>query len=100
MNEDIEKKINSLEDRIEHAREDVDDIFVDEGDEEEDDRQTSAARGADIGYMFLALVISGWLIGFGIDRFFDTSPWGMLIMTVLGMISGVYRANHEMNKKE
>ena len=52
--------------------------------------------GANIGYEFLAYVISGGIVGYAIDYFAKTLPWGMIIFIVLGFVGGVIRANKRM----
>ena len=63
-------------------------------------------RGARAGSEFLASVLAGGIIGYGIDTFFETLPWGMIIFLILGFVSGTYRATaatkeiDEKTKKE
>lgn len=58
--------------------------------------------GARAGSEFLASVLAGAIIGYGIDWYFNLQPWGMIIFIILGFVSGTYRANttmQETNKK-
>ncbi len=58
--------------------------------------------GARAGSEFLASVLAGAIIGYGIDWFFNVQPWGMIIFIILGFVSGTFRANTTMqqtNKK-
>lgn len=34
-------------------------------------------------------VIAGLMLGWGIDSFFDISPWGIVIFTILGFCAGI-----------
>ena len=38
---------------------------------------------------FVAAVIVGSLLGWGIDALFGTTPWGLIVCLVLGFITGV-----------
>ncbi|MCP3958680.1 MAG: AtpZ/AtpI family protein [bacterium] len=39
----------------------------------------------------LAAAVAGFsLLGYWIDRSFDTSPWGLLICAICGLIGGFY----------
>jgi ATP synthase protein I len=51
---------------------------------------------------FGAGIIAGAGLGWGIDRVFGTSPWGMIILFMLGFCAGlmnVVRASGMMSKK-
>lgn len=37
---------------------------------------------------FAAAVFIGWLIGYGLDYFFKTAPWCMVVFIFLGIIAG------------
>lgn len=50
------------------------------------------------GYSFLALVIASGIIGYGIDFFFLTQPWGLLGFMVIGIVYATYKAQKAMNK--
>ncbi|MCB9983962.1 MAG: AtpZ/AtpI family protein [Rhodospirillales bacterium] len=52
------------------------------------------------GYEFLGTVIASGLVGYGIDRYFDTTPWGMIILLVLGFVTATYKAQKKLNKKD
>lgn len=49
------------------------------------------------GYEFLGTVIAAGLLGFGIDRYFDTAPWGMMILLIFGFVGSVMRAQYAIN---
>ncbi len=60
-------------------------------------------RGKDIsafavGTHILGGIIAGMIIGYIIDRFIGTSPWGMLIFLIIGIIAGFLNAYREMKK--
>lgn len=58
------------------------------------------ARGMRIGTEFISAVLVGALIGYLIDLGLGTSPWGLLIMLLMGFAAGilnVIRVVAEMN---
>ncbi len=73
---------------------------------EKKQRQQDASAGVSAGAMALrygaefgASVFVGIMIGLGIDHFFGTKPWGLLIMMGFGLaagILGVIRAYKEL----
>lgn len=75
-------RIDALEARLKAAR------------EREDQRNRPKIRGADSSYKLgnrvlaelLGGLIGGALIGWVIDRFAGTSPWGLLVMLFLGIV--------------
>ena len=81
---------DDLKRRIEAAREDY------KKDYEQEPVDTASSDGANIGYEFLASVISGGVVGYLIDYFAGSLPWGMIVFIVLGFVAGVIRANKRM----
>lgn len=75
-------RIDALEQRLKAAR------------EREDERNKPRVKGADANYRMGNRVLAdliggiggGALIGWVIDRFAGTSPWGLLVMIFLGII--------------
>jgi ATP synthase protein I len=75
-------RIDALEQRLKAAS------------EREEQRNQPQVQGADSGYKLgnrvlaelLGGLIGGALIGWVIDRFAGTSPWGLLVMLALGTI--------------
>lgn len=75
-------RIDALEARLKAAR------------EREDERNRPQVQGADANYRLGNRVLAellggiggGALIGWVIDRFAGTSPWGLLVMMFLGII--------------
>jgi ATP synthase protein I len=43
-------------------------------------------------------VLAGLLVGYVVDSLFNTSPWGLLIFFILGIIAGFKNAYQEMNR--
>jgi ATP synthase protein I len=75
-------RIDALEERLKAAR------------EREEQRNKPQVQAADSGYKLgnrvlaelLGGLLGGALIGWVIDRFAGTSPWGLLVMLFLGIV--------------
>jgi len=50
---------------------------------------TGLARGMRIGTEFIAAILVGTLVGYLIDLGLGTSPWGLLIMFLVGFAAGI-----------
>lgn len=61
-------------------------------------KENHSSKGANIGYEFLAYVISGGFLGYVIDYFVNSMPLFFLIGLVMGFVGGVYRANERQKK--
>ena len=86
----MSKDYDDLEAKIKAAREEVDEMPLDKPDN----------RGMRAGSEFLAAVIGFTALGFGIDKYFNTTPWGMIILSILGFVGGVYTASKTMKENE
>jgi len=51
--------------------------------------QSPASLALRYGGEFGAAVIVGGLLGYGLDQFLPTSPWGVLVGVTLGFLAGV-----------
>ena len=47
------------------------------------------ARGMRLSAELVGGVVVGFLIGWLLDRFFGTSPWGLIVFLLLGFVAGV-----------
>jgi len=104
MSEDIDdtptegdKKIDNLEERLKAARQEFNEDY------NPPPAPNTHSEGANIGYEFLAYVISGGVIGYSFDHFVGTMPFGMMIFMIFGFVGGVYRANartKQINQKK
>lgn len=50
---------------------------------------SAMARGFRLSSELIAGVLVGAVIGWGIDRLFSTSPWGLIVFFLLGFTAGV-----------
>ncbi len=97
ISDDELKKLDDIQRRAEKLRANApDEIFAEEEDEAENSPE--AKKSARAGSEFLANILAGALLGYGIDWYFETLPWGMIFFIVMGFISGVYRANAAMKE--
>jgi len=65
------------------------------------DATSGLAQGMRIGLEFMSGTVVGLALGYGIDSYFNTSPWGLLIFTILGFCAGllnVYRAVNNIDE--
>jgi len=53
-----------------------------------------------IGLMFPSAIIVGSLIGYFIDKKFHTSPWGLIIGFIFGVIAGFINLFRDYQKLE
>jgi ATP synthase protein I len=63
---------------------------------------TGMGRAFRLASEFVAAIIVGGALGFGVDWIFKTQPWGIVIFMLLGFAAGVLnvvRAAAEMNAK-
>ena len=82
--ESLDDRLNSLERRLEAQRREEDAKTV---------RPKSSSGGfaeaLKLGSEFVAGVLVGAAIGYGIDRLFGTAPFGMIVFLLLGFAAGV-----------
>jgi ATP synthase protein I len=52
-------------------------------------RRPGVAMAFRLGADFVAAVIVGAALGWGFDRLFDTSPWGLIVMVLFGFAAGI-----------
>jgi ATP synthase protein I len=60
-------------------------------------RASAMALGFRLSSELIAGVVVGALIGWGIDHFLSTSPWGLIVMVLLGFIAGVVNVIRSAN---
>jgi ATP synthase protein I len=54
------------------------------------------ALGLRLSSEFIAGVVVGAGLGWGFDRLLGTSPWGLIVLTLLGFAAGVYNMMRAM----
>lgn len=64
--------------------------------------QTGIGRGYRLASEFVAAILVGAALGWGIDTIFNTRPWGLVLLLLLGFAAGVLnvvRATADMNRR-
>jgi ATP synthase protein I len=61
-------------------------------------QRSSGARFYAIGFDLAAAVLGFSLVGYWIDRHYGSSPWGLLVCAVLGVIGGLYNLIRDSRK--
>lgn len=64
--------------------------------------QSGLGRGYRLATEFVAAILVGAGLGWGIDTIFNTRPWGLVVLLLLGFAAGilnVVRATAEMNAR-
>lgn len=84
---DLERRRNALEAKLVAKA-------VDEGEEAARDERAGAnrkgyAQAMKISSEFLSAIIVGAVLGFVFDRLAGTSPWGLVVLLLLGFCAGV-----------
>ena len=54
----------------------------------------SLKMGYSLGIEFISAIFMGGMIGYFIDKYFQTNPWGMILFLVFGVLAGslnIYR---------
>lgn len=104
MDPELDKRRQALENKLQKHR--VKDI------ETAETRQTSGMGGVaqafKISSEFIAGILVGGVMGWAIDHFFSTSPWGLIVFLLLGFCAGILNvlratgriAEHEIKKPD
>lgn len=64
-------------------------------DDRHKDGEPSPLAAAGAGYMLLASVLVGFGLGWGLDVWLATRPWGMVICTLVFILAGLYQVVKE-----
>lgn len=62
-----------------------------------------AGLASSIGFILVFSILIGWLIGSSLDRLLGTSPWLMLVFTLMGIAAGfieVIKIAIQLSKEE
>ena len=54
-------------------------------------RSTRFLRGGALAFEFTGTIAGGVVVGWAIDHWFGTEPWGLLVMSVVGSVGGFAR---------
>jgi ATP synthase protein I len=82
------ERLESLSKRIDQARQAADPVAVDNVSQRASRRQ--GAKVVQVGSDFVALIVLSGALGWYLDGVFDTKPWLMLALLVVGFILGFW----------
>lgn len=68
------------------------------GDDGGQQSRTGYALAVKVSSEFIAGIAVGAILGFGIDRFFETSPFGLIVFLMLGFAAGVLNVLRALGK--
>ena len=87
----LSARLSDLNKRLSHVRKEREFEKDQAGGEEQtvQARASAMAVGLRLSSELVAGVLVGALIGWGIDHFFSSSPWGLIIFVLLGFTAGV-----------
>ncbi|WP_026618456.1 AtpZ/AtpI family protein [Ensifer sp. WSM1721] len=87
-----EKPEESLEARLKRLGEDIKSKRADVSDETErraDESRKGYAAAMKLSSEFIAGIVVGAFLGYLLDHFAGTGPWGMIVLLLLGFCAGV-----------
>lgn len=87
----LSARLGSLDQRLSKVRNDRK-TRIDQSDQEGGSTQARAsamAMGLRLSSELVAGVIVGTVLGWGFDRLFSTSPWGLIVLMLCGFAAGV-----------
>jgi ATP synthase protein I len=82
---DLARRLRSLDRQLDHEREAAEKAAAPSGWAAS---MPGVARAARLATDFIGGILLGVLLGWGFDRLFGTSPWGLIGWTILGFIAG------------
>ncbi|MBD9371234.1 AtpZ/AtpI family protein [Rhizobium sp. ARZ01] len=85
--ESLEERMQRLD--AELAKRRADDSAGDAAEEKAAESRKGYAVAMKLSSEFVAAVIVGALLGYLMDRFAGTAPWGMIVLLLLGFCAGV-----------
>jgi len=71
------------------------------GEEPKPKKASSTMRYLDVGWRMLGIVLAGAALGWFLDRQFPKlKPWGLLGLSMLGVVGSMYMIIKEVSKKK
>ncbi|MFP4098566.1 MAG: AtpZ/AtpI family protein [Alphaproteobacteria bacterium] len=96
--EELFKKIDSLGDRINSARNEYDKQKEQHEGKAAEEEAPEIRLGRRVASLFLGHVIAGLVLGILADKYLGLAPWGLMLCLILGLAGGVYRAQDTLQK--
>ena len=85
--EDLSQRLKRLETQIERKRPQA---APDPSSRPRGTGPSSLGQAMTISTEFVAGVIAGGILGWIVDHVFGTKPWGLIVLLMLGFLTGVY----------
>jgi ATP synthase protein I len=85
----LSARLSRLDQQLSHHRKDGDVEKMQAGEEAAQARASAMAVGLRLSSELVAGVLVGALLGWGLDYFLSTSPWGLIVFLLLGFTAGV-----------
>ena len=82
---ELSNRLRKLGHRLDERRDDLDEVVERDG----APRSPGVAMAMRLASDFVAGVVVGAALGWGFDRLFDTSPWGLVVLLLLGFAAGL-----------
>lgn len=101
MTDKPEKPDGSLEERLERLNQKIAQSKTERAEAENPAPQTDKRQMAQafrLSSEFIAAIVVGALLGYGIDAFFGTSPFGLLVFLLLGFAAGILNVLRAVGK--
>ena len=80
---ELERRLKALQDRLERKDQDARDAAPKGTD------RSGIATAMRLSSEFIAAVLVGAALGWGLDRFLGLAPWGMIVFLLLGFCAGI-----------
>ena len=80
----LEDRMNRLENKLAQAN-----TGEDGSDQAADERRKGYSQALKLSSEFIAAVVVGAMIGYLLDLFLPTKPWGLIVFLLLGFCAGV-----------
>jgi ATP synthase protein I len=82
---ELSNRLRKLGHRLDERRDDLDEVV----ERDAAPRSPGVAMAMRLASDFVAGVVVGAALGWGFDRLFDTSPWGLVVLLLLGFAAGL-----------
>ncbi|MCQ1854323.1 AtpZ/AtpI family protein [Neorhizobium galegae] len=76
----------------------ADDVAEAKRDAQSEESRKGMALGFKLSSEFISAVAVGAILGFMLDRFAGTAPWGMIVLLLLGFCAGVLNVLRSVGK--
>lgn len=86
---ELATRLNHLKGQLAEARADHDQRRMEQKQQTASISGSAMAFGLRLSSAFVGSVLVGAAIGWGIDHFLPTSPWGLIVFVLIGFVAGL-----------